>query len=102
MSYHNIPNNVNQSRTNAQGKAAPPGFHYMPDGSLMADSDMTPAGQDPGLSTTNSLSNLQQSATVVTCSFADIANEAKATVAPAYLGYGLPNANSQAYINLFQ
>lgn len=34
MSYHNIPL---QSRTNAQGEAAPSGFHYMPDGTLMSD-----------------------------------------------------------------
>ena len=26
-----------QSTTNAQGQVAPPGFHYMPDGSLMSD-----------------------------------------------------------------
>jgi len=42
MSYHN--NNIpgsSQSTTNAQGQTAPPGFHYMPDGSLMADSEMT-------------------------------------------------------------
>ena len=45
MSYHdkNIPGN-SQSKTNAQGKTAPPGYHYMPDGSLMADSEMTSAG----------------------------------------------------------
>jgi len=35
MSYHNITTNT----TNAQGKTAPTGFHYMPDGSLMADAD---------------------------------------------------------------
>ena len=26
-----------QSATNAQGQVAPPGFHYMPDGTLMSD-----------------------------------------------------------------
>jgi len=40
MSYHNIPNNVRQSRINAPGKTAPPGYHYMPDGSLMSNSAM--------------------------------------------------------------
>tara|TARA_R110002110_G_scaffold133564_7_gene316005 strand:- start:109 stop:2016 length:1908 start_codon:yes stop_codon:yes gene_type:complete len=28
-----------QSMTNAQGQVAPPGFHYMPDGSLMSDAE---------------------------------------------------------------
>jgi hypothetical protein len=28
-----------QSRTNAQGEVAPPGFHYMPDGTLMSDAE---------------------------------------------------------------
>jgi len=37
MSYHNTPA---QSTTNNQEKIAPPGFHYMPDGSLMADDEM--------------------------------------------------------------
>jgi hypothetical protein len=37
MSYHNILNEAVQSKTNAQGQVAPPGYHYMPDGSLMAD-----------------------------------------------------------------
>ena len=37
MSYHNIPNAAQQSKTNAQGKTAPFGYHYMPDGSLMSD-----------------------------------------------------------------
>lgn len=31
------PSNTRQSATNAQGEAAPAGFHYMPDGSLMSD-----------------------------------------------------------------
>tara|TARA_R100001594_G_scaffold62687_1_gene97064 strand:- start:373 stop:2397 length:2025 start_codon:yes stop_codon:yes gene_type:complete len=30
---------VRQSRTNAQGQTAPPGFHYMPDGTLMSDAE---------------------------------------------------------------
>jgi hypothetical protein len=44
MSYHdkNIPGS-SQSKTNAQGQVAPPGYHYMPDGSLMLDSEMTAA-----------------------------------------------------------
>ena len=42
MSYHdkNIPSGSSQSKTNAQGQTAPEGYHYMPDGTLMADSDM--------------------------------------------------------------
>ncbi len=31
------PSSTRQSATNAQGEAAPAGFHYMPDGSLMSD-----------------------------------------------------------------
>ena len=38
MPYHNIPNAI-QSTTNAQGKVAPPGYHYMPDGTLMSDAE---------------------------------------------------------------
>jgi len=40
MSYHN--NNIpgsSQSTTNAQGQTAPPGYHYMPDGTLMSDAE---------------------------------------------------------------
>ena len=37
MSYHNIPSSAMQSTSNAQGKTAPVGYHYMPDGSLMSD-----------------------------------------------------------------
>ena len=37
MSYHNIPSSARQSMRNAQGQAAPAGYHYMPDGSLMSD-----------------------------------------------------------------
>jgi len=52
MSYHSYtPTSTNQSTSsttttvnkqsfNAQGQAAPVGYHYMPDGSLMADSEM--------------------------------------------------------------
>jgi len=39
MSYHNIPSSARQSTTNAQGQAAPAGFHYMPDGTLMSDAE---------------------------------------------------------------
>ena len=35
MSYHNTKKNT----TNAQGKTAPAGYHYMPDGSLMSDAE---------------------------------------------------------------
>ena len=38
MSYHG--STTSQSTTNTQGQQAPPGFHYMPDGTLMADSEM--------------------------------------------------------------
>jgi len=41
MSYHNLPNSTNLRTTNDQGQVAPPGYHYMPDGSLMLDSEMT-------------------------------------------------------------
>ena len=50
MSYHNTSSTTStttttsttaaaRSITNAQGQTAPPGYHYMPDGSLMADSE---------------------------------------------------------------
>ena len=41
MSYHdkNTPT-TNSQRVNTQGQTAPTGFHYMPDGSLMADAAM--------------------------------------------------------------
>ena len=39
MSYHNIPSSARQSMTNAQGQTAPPGYHYMPDGTLMSDAE---------------------------------------------------------------
>tara|TARA_R100001463_G_scaffold6227_3_gene20527 strand:+ start:12477 stop:14228 length:1752 start_codon:yes stop_codon:yes gene_type:complete len=32
-------NSVKRSTTNARGQVAPPGFHYMPDGSLMSDAE---------------------------------------------------------------
>jgi len=38
MSYHNTSSSA-QSTTNAQGKTAPAGYHYMPDGSLMLDTE---------------------------------------------------------------
>ena len=92
-------------------QSAPVGYHYMPDGSLMADSEMdsTPSIQSvappgyhymaDGSLMADSEMGMQQS--MVSCSYQDLVNEAKATVAPAYLGYGLPNANSQQYINFF-
>lgn len=56
MSYHNTsnntPNSARQSTTNAQRQVAPPGYHYMPDGTLMLDEDHA-ALQSPG-----SISNL--------------------------------------------
>tara|TARA_R110001632_G_scaffold26835_1_gene72290 strand:+ start:1668 stop:3434 length:1767 start_codon:yes stop_codon:yes gene_type:complete len=41
MSYHNTTTSAaaRQSTTNAQGKTAPAGYHYMPDGSLMSDTE---------------------------------------------------------------
>lgn len=44
MSYHNtsssaVPSSARQSTTNAQGQVAPPGYHYMPDGTLMSDAE---------------------------------------------------------------
>ena len=42
MSYHNTSSRTSATTTtttNAQGVAAPPGYHYMPDGSLMLDAD---------------------------------------------------------------
>ena len=40
MSYHNENSSSSYSITNDQGQMAPPGYHYMPDGSLMLDSEM--------------------------------------------------------------
>ena len=44
MPYHHTTPSTStltgQSTINAQGQVAPEGYHYMPDGSLMADSDM--------------------------------------------------------------
>lgn len=37
MSYHSTSNNATQSTVNAQGQIAPAGYHYMPNGTLMAD-----------------------------------------------------------------
>ena len=37
MSYHTTSAATRQSTTNARGKTAPTGYHYMPDGSLMSD-----------------------------------------------------------------
>ena len=41
MSYHNTATSAaaRQSATNAQGQTAPAGYHYMPDGSLMLDTE---------------------------------------------------------------
>ena len=43
MSYHNITTSAaaKQSTTNTQGQTAPAGYHYMPDGSLMLDTEHT-------------------------------------------------------------
>ena len=38
MAYHNI-SNTQQSTVNAQGQSAPAGYHYMPDGTLMLDTE---------------------------------------------------------------
>jgi hypothetical protein len=42
MSYHNTSSptaNAQRLATNAQGQSAPAGYHYMPDGTLMADAE---------------------------------------------------------------
>jgi hypothetical protein len=40
MSYHNMSSGYIPLTTNAQGQAAPSGYHYMPDGKLMRNADM--------------------------------------------------------------
>nr|QPI16473.1 MAG: hypothetical protein NIOZUU157_00371 [Virus NIOZ-UU157] len=47
MSYHNgsSSSSSSYSRINDQGQIAPPGYHYMPDGSLMLDSEMPIQGK---------------------------------------------------------
>ena len=47
MSYHNgsSSSSNSSSRINDQGQTAPPGYHYMPDGSLMLDSEMPIQGK---------------------------------------------------------
>jgi hypothetical protein len=43
MAYHNNKyNRIIQGGGSAQGKAAPAGYHYMPDGTLMSDADHVP------------------------------------------------------------
>jgi len=39
MSYHYISNAPATSTTNVQGQTAPPGYHYMPDGTLMSNAE---------------------------------------------------------------
>ncbi len=39
MSYHDTYSSTRQSRVNAQGRIAPSGYHYMPDGTLMSDAE---------------------------------------------------------------
>ncbi len=101
---------------------APPGYHYMPDGSLMLDSEMEsttaqrapappPDGtlmsdNDPAMlisggNNTYDPINIPVSPVPLSCTFDQVSNEAKATVAPAYLGMGLPNQQSAAYVNMF-
>ena len=43
MSYHNTSSRTATTTSSAQGRTAPPGYHYMPDGSLMLDADHTSA-----------------------------------------------------------
>ena len=57
MSYHyssssSSSSSSSQNKVNAQGQTAPAGYHYMPDGTLMADEDMMAAGS-PMNSTTS-------------------------------------------------
>ena len=49
MSYHNI---TTLSKTNAQGQIAPTGYHYMPNGALMLDSEMEQGGDDTTITIT--------------------------------------------------
>lgn len=57
MPYHhdNTKNNTNnlESSTNAESRLAPAGFHYMPDGSLMADSEMGSSAAESRVSSTS-------------------------------------------------
>ena len=39
MAYKTTPSSTTQSAVNAQGKVAPAGYHYMPDGTLMSDAE---------------------------------------------------------------
>tara|TARA_R110002072_G_scaffold109265_5_gene236510 strand:+ start:373 stop:2328 length:1956 start_codon:yes stop_codon:yes gene_type:complete len=48
MSYHNTSNKSAQSRINAKGQTAPDGYHYMPDGTLMADNNPAMLSGDDG------------------------------------------------------
>ena len=50
MSYHTSGTTTSQSTTSYQGRIAPPGYHYMPDGTLMLDSNMI-AGDLTGIDT---------------------------------------------------
>ena len=40
MSYHDLYSNTSLRTVNDQGQKAPAGYHYMPDGTLMLDSEM--------------------------------------------------------------
>ena len=52
MSYHNTSSSYS-TPTTSQRQAAPPGYHYMPDGSLMLDSEMQSTAQNTVQSATN-------------------------------------------------
>jgi len=67
MSYHNSSSSSPYSApTTSQRQAAPPGYHYMPDGSLMLDSEMQSAAQSTVQSapTQNATNNQGQTAPV--------------------------------------
>jgi len=65
MSYHNTSSSYS-TPTTSQRQAAPPGYHYMPDGSLMLDSEMQSAAQSTVQSapTQNATNNQGQTAPV--------------------------------------
>ena len=58
----------NQRRTNPQGRVAPEGFHYMPDGTLMSDAEHTKLyGDSPDDSTVDTSEQLQDQSFTYNC-----------------------------------
>ena len=52
MSYHDLYNNTSLRTVNDQGRKAPAGYHYMPNGALMLDSEMEQGGDDTTITIT--------------------------------------------------